>query len=170
MTPLVLTAFLTLSQPPTPPAEQIAKIVADLKEARTLLPKVSDKATRERLELLITRSELAAGDLQKALAARPVAKPVAVSDANFAELMKSLNNNAFDNGKLSFVKTLGTSKRFTSAQAKQIMAAFSFDADRVSAGVILHGLVVDPELFNIAIDTCTFESNKRELRAKIGMK
>lgn len=142
-----------------------AKIAADLKEARGLLKDVSDRKTREKLELLIGRAELAAKDLQGELAA---ASPLmALAKEDFAKILKGLKDQSFDDGKVKYIAALPKSTRITSAQAKEMLAAFSFDRDRITAAVSLHALVVDPELFVTVLDAFSFKSSKDEVLNKI---
>jgi hypothetical protein len=150
------------------PADKLKAIAADLKEARELLRKVSDRAARDRLELLISRSELAAGEVQRALAA--TATPAAMSAERFAAVLKGLKGESFDDGKVRLVKGLGGSARFTSAQAKELLAAFAFDAGRKEAALHLYPLVTDPEFFFQALDAFTFESGRNEVREKLKLK
>jgi hypothetical protein len=152
------------------PAETAGKIAADLKEARGLLKGVSDKKTRERLELLIGRAELAAGDLQKDLAGREKAQPGAMAAGDFAKVLKGIKGQSFDDGKVAFVKGLGKTTRLTSAQVKQLLATFSFDAGRTEAAVLLHPLVADPEFFFEALEAFSFESSRKAVRERLGIK
>jgi Domain of unknown function (DUF4476) len=152
----------------SPQETAAAKIAADLKEARALLKDVQDKKTREKLELLIGRSELAAKDLASDLAA--LAPVASLSKEDFAKLLKGIKDQSFDDGKRKYIEALPRSTRITSAQAKELLATFSFDRDRVPAGVYLHGLVVDPELFVTVLDAFTFKSGKDELLNKIKTK
>lgn len=149
----------------SPQETAAAKIAADLKEARALLKDVSDRKTREKLELLIGRAELAAKDLQADLAA--LAPAASLSKDDFAKLLKGVKDQSFDDGKRKYLEALPKTTRLTSAQAKDLLATFSFDRDRVPAGVHLHGLVVDPELFVTVLDAFTFKSAKDELLSKI---
>lgn len=148
------------------PAEELRQIALDLKEARGLLAGVADKTTRDKLELLITRSELAIGDLQK----RIVAKPTAMPGAEFDVILKGLKSASFDDDKVKFVKGLGTKVRFTSEQVKSLLAAFSFDAGRTTAAIALHPQVTDPEFYFKALEAFSFESSRREVREKLNLK
>ena len=159
-----------------PAAERAAKLkemVADLKEARELLKGVADKTTRDRLELLITRSELRAVELEKSLAAAaptaPASPPLSAED--FAGLMKSLKSESFDEGKAAFVALFAQGKaRLTCEQARDILKTFSFDDDRVKSAVLLYPRVTDPENFFKVLDVFSFSSSKDEVRKKLGVK
>lgn len=147
------------------------EMAADLKEARELLAKVADKPTRERLELLIMRSELRAVELEKSLAGvAPAANAPPLSAEDFAKLMKSLKAESFDEGKASFVALFAQKGRLTCEQAKEILKAFSFDDDRVKSAVLLYPRVTDPENFFKVLDVFSFSSSKDEVRKKIGVK
>ena len=157
-----------------PAAETTAKLkdlTTDLKEARELLKGVADKTTRDRLELLLTRSELRAVELEKSLAgaaSAPSTPPLSAED--FAKLMKSLKSESFDEGKASFVVLFAQKGRLTCEQAREILKAFSFDDDRVKSAVLLYPRVTDPENFFKVLDVFSFSSSKEEVRRKIGTK
>jgi hypothetical protein len=146
----------------------LEQMTTDLKEARELLKKAQTQETREKIELLITRSELAAKELQKDFLA--MAKAVAMEADDFDKVLKALKANSFDDGKLKFVKSMGKTARITSAQAKQLLASFSFDKDRTEAALVVHPLVIDPALFGTALDAFTFESSRKQVLEKLNAK
>jgi hypothetical protein len=152
----------------SPQEVALNKIAADLKEARGLLKDVSDRKTREKLELLIGRAELAAKDLQKELAA--LAPVGGMPKDDFARVLKGLKDQSFDDGKMKYVSGLAKTTRLTSAQVKEMLAAFSFDRDRITAAVTMHPMVVDPELFVTVLDAFSFKSSKDEVLSKIKAK
>jgi hypothetical protein len=176
---VLVSASLAQAQLPSkdkdsPSAAAVAKvkeIAADLKEARELLAKVADKPTRDRLELLITRSELRAVELEKSLAnVVPASAAAPLSAEEFAKLLKSLKAESFDEGKASFVALFAAKGRLTCDQAKEILKAFSFDDDRVKSAVLLYPRVTDPENFFRVLDVFSFGSSKEEVRKKLGVK
>src|SRR5579859_1368518 len=65
-------------------------LASDLREARELLKKVNDRRTRERLELLLSRAELRAADLQKDLAALATPRKVPLTADQLAAFLKGL--------------------------------------------------------------------------------
>jgi hypothetical protein len=161
-------------KPAPTPAEKIkaaAKELSDhLREAKELLKKVSDKALRDKLELAILRAEAKATEIQKELDGLKSVGKVAMPDNEFARVMKSLKAESFDDGKVTFVKGLGSTPRFSSAQARAILAEFSFDGGREKAAVMLYPAVVDPENFFLALETFTFDSNRRKVREQLKIK
>jgi hypothetical protein len=177
-------ALVTLcwGQPPAPggkdkpsPASkaeaEARSLAADLREARELLKKAPNKQTREQLELVLSRAELRAIDLQKALAALAgPAKPVPTAPEAFAKVLKGLKAESFDKDKLAFLKGLGGASRYTSEQARELLQAFSFDDHRVTAALLLHPRLTDPGNFFTALEAFSFKSNRDKVREKLKIK
>jgi NADH dehydrogenase/NADH:ubiquinone oxidoreductase subunit G len=148
------------------------ELAADLKEARELLKKVTDKTTRDRLELLITRSELKALEMEKLLSGMHVAttQPAAMSAENFAKLLKALKAEAFDDGKTSFVATFAVQGRLNCEQARELLKVFSFDEGRIKSAEVLYPRLTDPEKFYTVLDVFSFDSSRTEVRKKLNLK
>lgn len=149
------------------------ELAADLKEARELIKKVTDKATRDRLELLITRSELKALEFEKSLAGAATittTAPMAISQENFDKLMKGLKSEAFDDGKTSFVETFASQSHLNCAQAREILKAFSFDEGRIKSAVALYPKITDKQNFFTVLDAFTFDVSRKEVREKLSLK
>lgn len=146
------------------------RIVTDLRDAREIVKAVPDQWTRERLELLLSRAELAARDLQQqAIAQQQLAqkpRPVAMPPADFARFLTALSGNSFDDGRLAIVKTLGTA-RLTAAQGKEILKKFAFDKGREDAAVFIYPLLVDPHLFSVTLEAMSFEKSRRDVMSRI---
>ena len=146
-------------------------LAADLREARELLKKVNDRKTRDRLELLLSRAELKAADIQKdlaVLAAPPRRVPLTADE--FAKFLKGLNANAFDSGKAPFVEEYARTRWFSSAQAREVLKAFAFDTDRVKAAVALYPRLTDPDNFFTCLEVFTFDSGRKAVREKLKLK
>jgi hypothetical protein len=170
---LVLTpAAIVAQQPdPQPPQAKLAatvkELVADLKEVRELLKKVDEKGTRDRIELLITRSELKATELEKALAGPASSHSMAISPENFATLLKSVRAANFDDARLDVVTTFAKHGLLSCDQARQLLKTFSFDEAKVKAAVALYPRLTDRENFFTVLEVFSFDSSRRELREKI---
>jgi hypothetical protein len=145
-------------------------LASDLREARELVKKVNDRRTRERLELLLSRAELRAGDIQKDLAALAAPRRKPLTAEELAQFMKGLNANAFDNQKTPFVEEYAKTRWFTSAQARDVLKAFSFDDGRGKAAVALYPRLTDPENFFVALEAFTFDSGRKAVREKLKLK
>jgi Domain of unknown function (DUF4476) len=145
-------------------------LASDLREARELLKKVNDRKTRERLELLLSRAELRAADIQRDLAALAAPPRVALSPDEFAKFLKGLKANAFDDGKVPFVEEYARTRWFSSAQAREVLKAFAFDDGRIKAAVALYPRLTDPENFFTVLDAFAFDSSRKALREKLKLK
>jgi hypothetical protein len=173
---LLFTRSLALAQAVKPEAAcdataSIKQISADLREARTLLPKVPDKTTRERLELLLTRAELRATEIEKVLAKVPNATgPSPISADDFAKLLAAVKKESFDDGKLRFLYRLVEKQRFTCDQARELLKVFSFDESRSKAAEVLYPRLTDPERFLFIVDVFTFDSSRDALLKKLKVK
>jgi|GEM_PF-4313437 len=147
------------------------ELAADLKEARELLKKITDRNTRDRLELLITRSELKVLELEIALAgAATGSAPQAMTAENFAKLLKGLKAESFDDNKASFIATFAVHGRLNSDQARELLKAFSFDDGRIKSAVLIYPRLTDPENFYQVLDAFSFDSSKNAVREKLKLK
>jgi hypothetical protein len=147
------------------------QLMEDLRDAQDLLKNIQDRRTRERLEVILTRAELRAGDVQKALAAlAAAAKPAALPEAEFARILSGLKGQSFDKDKVLFIENLGASRYYTSAQVRALLKEFAFDEGRVKAAVALHPQVLDPENFATVLEVFTFDSGRKAVREKLNLK
>lgn len=90
-----------------------------------------------------------------------------MSDASFNEFMRSLDNNAFDDGKISFIEQQAKNVNFTARQIKQMLEKISFDNNKLKMAKQLYHLCVDKSNFFIVYDVFTFDSYKNDLTAYI---
>jgi hypothetical protein len=149
----------------------VKEIAADLREARDLLKMPPDKSKRERMELLLTRAELKAGDVQKELAALGTAPRLqAVSADEFAKVLKAVKAPPFDDAKLSVVEALALGRYYTCAQVKDMLRSFAFDDGRVKAAVALYPQVTDQANFGSVLDAFAFEANRKAVRDKLKLR
>ncbi len=147
------------------------QLTLDLRDAQDLLKNIPDRRTRERLELLLTRAELRAVDVQKELAALAAAsRPTAVPELEFAKILAALKGQSFDKDKVLFVENLGSARYFTSAQARALLKEFSFDDGRGKAAVALYPQVIDPDNFATVLEVFTFDSGRKTVREKLKLK
>ena len=152
-----------------PAPDTAAQMLHDLHEARELLKKVPASVNRDRIELLLTRTELQLKQLgmgMGGLIARP--KPIAAEDFN--RLSISLRNQAFDKDKYLFLETNMHARFFTCDQASQLLRHFSFDTDRIKGAVALYPQLVDAENFHRVLEVFTFETNRKAVMERIKMR
>lgn len=165
----VALAMPALAQAPREP--RLNQIITDVRDARDLARSIPNPALRKRIEQLLSRAELSARELQgqNDPAAHTSGSPVMSGD-DLETFLAALNRQAFDAGKLRAVKTLAPAVRLKSEQAKQILTRFAFDKDRVEAAVVLHRLLVDPQLFALALEAFAFDSSRKEALQRIGVR
>jgi hypothetical protein len=153
-------------------AEAAARDVAEnLRDAREAVKQISDKRARQQLELLLTRAELRNRDVRDNLAAlEGPARPVIISDDDFARLLRGLAAGPFDNDRVTFVENFARARTFTSAHVREIARTFQFDDGRGKAAVLLYPRVVDPENFFTVLEVFTFDANRKAVREKLKLK
>jgi outer membrane murein-binding lipoprotein Lpp len=151
-------------------AAEAKALTEELKEARELVKRLPESATREKLELQIARAELRALGMKQEIdgleSVAPVAK-VAMADAEFQKLLKTFKAESFDSGKAQVLPTVkGVS--LNCEQLKAIMKAYDHDEGRVAAAAHFYPMLVDPEkAFDLA-EVFTFDSGKKAFREAIG--
>ena len=135
------------TKPATP--DPNSQMLSDLREARELVKRMPASANRDRIELLLTRTEL---QLKQSLGrlGDVMVKPTPISNQDFNRLSVSMRNQAFDKDKYLFLENVVAGHHFTCDQAAQLLKHFSFDSDRIKGAVALYSCVVDPENFNRA--------------------
>lgn len=137
----------------------------DIQEARDLLKRLPPSANRDRIELLLTRSELQLKQLIARRGEMPGKRPVSAEDFN--RLLISIRNQAFDKDKYTFMETAASGRNFSADQATQILKLFSFDADRTKAAVLMFPHLTDPENVSRLLDAFTFDSSKKNFMERI---
>lgn len=145
--------------------ESLQAMSKDLQEARDLLKRMPPSGNRDRIELLLARTELQLKQLVGKLG--DSAKPKAISHEEFNRLAVNLRNQAFDKDKTAFLEVAVVGRHFTCDQAAQLLKLFSFDADRVKAAVTLHPLLIDPDHFKQVLDTFLFDGSKRSVMERL---
>ncbi len=143
------------------------RVQLDLREALTLARRVGDADLRERLELLLNRAELEAGQIARGLAGAQRLEPEPVDDKAFQNLMQALKREAFDKDRATFVRTFAAKQRLSSKQAASLLKTFSFDKDRVEAAIIIYPAIVDPENFFEVLALFPFDSDKKKITAAL---
>lgn len=142
------------------------QMLKDLQEARDLLKRMPPSGNRDRIELLLTRTEL---QLKQALGkmSDTLSKPKAISNEEFNSLSVSMRNQAFDKDKYQFIENFVAGRHVTSIQASQLLKHFSFDPDRIKAAVMLYPQVIDPENFHKALEAFTFETSRKTVMERV---
>lgn len=153
-------------QPPAGTNDPVLAMSRDLQEARELLKRMPASANRDRVELLLTRTELQLKQLAGRMA-EGVAKRKPVSPEDFNRLLVSMRNQAFDKDKYTFLETTTAGRHFTCDQAAQLLKLFSFDSDRAKGALLLHPGLTDPENFHRVLEVFIFDGNKKSLMERL---
>lgn len=95
--------------------------------------------------------------------------PAAMSPADFDQLLASVEDESFSDGKLRVIKMAAKQNYFTADQAKQLVAAMSFGDNKVEAAVLLYPQLVDQGNFFKVMDAFTYDSNKEKVQKRLGL-
>ena len=95
--------------------------------------------------------------------------PVEMPPAAFATLRGAIQTESFSDGKLRVLNSALVDHRLSVQQASQILPLFDFSSDRVEACVAIHPRLVDPENFYQLYAAFDFDSDKEEVRKKLGL-
>ncbi len=142
------------------------QLLKDLQEARDLLKRVPPSANRDRIELLLTRTELQLKQMLGRMA-DTLPKPKAISHEDFNRLSVSMRNQAFDKDKYQFMENFVAGRYFTCDQASQLVKHFSFDPDRIKGAVLLYPQVIDPENFHRVLEPFTFDTSRKAVMERV---
>lgn len=158
---------------PAQAKQEIDAIVKDLRDARASAGRINDRAIREKIEGLLSRAELRARDLSDALArTRPSQSQAAapLPAEQFEKLLKGLKNEAFDEGKLTYIENFASRVPLSCAQAAALLSCFAFDVKRIEAIKPIYPNLVDPLNFNDVLAVYKFSSSRAEARRAVGLK
>ncbi len=87
----------------------------------------------------------------------------------FQQLLSQVRSLPFRDAKLARIKDyLMPDTFFTTAQISQLMQTSPFGSDRIQIAELLWPRVVDPNNFPDLVSLLTFESERQELRRKLG--
>ncbi len=143
-----------------------SQMLSDIREARELVKRMPASANRDRIELLLTRTELQL----KQSPGRPndvMVKPKPISNQDFNRLSVNMRSQAFDKDKYLFLESFVTGHHFTCEQASQLLKHFSFDNDRVNGAVLLYPQLTDTENFHRTLEAFTFDISRKSVMERI---
>lgn len=99
---------------------------------------------------------------------QPPARRV-MSPSAFASLKTSIKRTSFDKDRMVTLRTSTPHSFFTSDQARQLVALFSFKSGRVDAAVLLYSRIVDKQNFHVVYRSFKFSSERRETSRRLGL-
>ena len=94
--------------------------------------------------------------------------PFACSEADFAGVLQAMESAPFADGKIAVLRDAAVHRWFTVAQVRRVMEEMPFSKDQVEAAALLHPKVLDQENWYRVYEQLTFESDRQELRKRVG--
>ena len=91
-------------------------------------------------------------------------KPEPMSPSSFRSLLKTLEDEAFEDTRLEILKDAATRNYFTVYQLLDILKLFTFDDNKISACKIIYPRLVDRENFHEVYSAFQFPDSKEALR------
>lgn len=86
-----------------------------------------------------------------------------MSASSFERFKQSLNNEGFDNTRLSIAKQVISTNYFTSKQAKEIVELFTYESSKVEIAKFTYKYTLDKGSYFLVNDAFTYSSSKQEL-------
>ena len=93
----------------------------------------------------------------------------AMSGADFRDLLESIEDESFSDGKIRMVEAAARDNYFTSKQAKKIVEAMSFGDNQVESAVVLYPRLTDQGNFFRVLSALEYESDKEEVRDRLDL-
>ena len=91
----------------------------------------------------------------------------AMSNSSFSSAKQTITKQSFEDTKLTTVKQILKSNCLSSAQIKEVMLLFNFEANRLEVAKIAHNRCVDKNNYFLLNDAFQFESSVEELNESI---
>ncbi len=91
----------------------------------------------------------------------------AMSNSSFSAAKQTITKQSFEDTKLTTVKQILKSNCLSSAQIKEVMLLFNFEANRLELAKIAHNRCVDKNNYFLLNDAFQFESSVEELNESI---
>lgn len=94
--------------------------------------------------------------------------PLPMEYSSFDQLVNSLKRLSFGSDRLNLVKDARKRHYFTTQQVRRLMKVFGFASEKVKAAALLYPRTVDKQNFHNVYPDLKFESDREELREKVG--
>jgi len=96
-------------------------------------------------------------------------EPLPMASGPFLQLTAAMEAESFDDGKLATLRTAAHGNHFTVSQAATLVGLLTFSDGKVDTAVELYPRVVDPENWYQIYGVFDFDSDKEELRERLGL-
>lgn len=95
------------------------------------------------------------------------AKPAAMTDAAFNQLVSAVRGASFDEDKVGVVKDAARGNHFTANQIATLMGLLAFDEGKIDAAVAAWPRCVDPQNSFVLYKKLAFDDSREQLRKRI---
>jgi hypothetical protein len=92
-----------------------------------------------------------------------------ISSREVKKILSTMDSESFSDGRLDILRSATKRRILTVAQVKQLMEAFPFGDDKVTAAAMLFPQVTDTENWYTVYAALDFDSDRKALRAKTGI-
>jgi hypothetical protein len=93
----------------------------------------------------------------------PPPPPQAINENTFSAFMEAIRRESFDDSRKAIARTGIDQNWFTSAQAKQLLTSFSFEASKLEIAKYMYGKTIDPKNYFVVYSVFSFSKSKEEL-------
>src|SRR4051812_43756733 len=108
--------------------EALEQMQLDLREARGVADRITDRGQREAMQQVIARLERQCLVVQRQLAALRLGNlRTPVADEDLGRFLPALKEAAFDDRRLVLLKDFARTNRFTTRQAGEVVKTFTFE-------------------------------------------
>jgi len=90
-----------------------------------------------------------------------------VDSTDFAKFKTNINEQDFDDEKITIISNALETKCFSCEQIKTLLELFSFEEDKISIAKKVYGHVFDPHKFEVIYTVFEFDSSKNEIKQHI---
>lgn len=94
--------------------------------------------------------------------------PSAMDAGSFGAMRSAVAGESFEDGKLGVITEACRHNLFTVAQTVEIVSLMDFGDGKIEAAVLMYPRIVDPENFYQVYGAFDFDSDKDELRSRLG--
>ncbi|HUP12426.1 MAG TPA: DUF4476 domain-containing protein [Niastella sp.] len=93
----------------------------------------------------------------------PPPPPQPMNDNTFGAFIEAIRRESFDDSRKAIARTGIDQNWFSSAQAKQLLTVFSFEASKLEIAKYMYGRTTDPKNYFIVYNVFSFSKSKEEL-------
>lgn len=93
----------------------------------------------------------------------PPPPPQSMNENTFGAFIEAIRRESFDDSRKAIARTGIDQNWFTSAQARQLLTLFSFEASKLEVAKYMYGKTIDPKNYFVVYSVFSFSKSKEEL-------